>query len=531
MAARAPGFGGIDGDRRRGLAVAVPLLALAALLFWINPIGYVGGGGDDWQYLIAAECWAESGPCLPRDHWWARWPLVAPMAASLALFGEGRGAVVLAPLLYSAGALVLFAAIVERLAGRAAALVGGATLLLTPIFTIQLGRPNIDHPELLFLLVALFGWIGAVRTGRKAYALLLGAGLALACLARETSAVFAVAAFLAFLAAPAAHKKVLLWAAPAFAVPVAAELATYAIVAGDPLYRLHLALAHTRIPSTELAPWVDTSRSPIFNPEFIAGWRAANGIEAHWTVRPLVNLVTHGEIGLTLIAAPLLLFASRGKELGVPGARRTLIRLLVLAAAVGLVFAYALGIDPKPRMFLPLAAASAGIVGAASVRLWREERRLVPAALAAFALPAALFTFAGTPGISRAEPVAAAWLAEIGPATTVTETARRHLAMVPAARALPVSDPSRPLMLAILWEGCTVKAEPGSRVLRRVSLHEGQWAAMAWLRARSIGLHPEAGPWLCLMRRAAPGTGRTSGSARNSPLALRRERVERSAFP
>ena len=504
MASTAAGsFGSITRSGSRELPVAVPLLGLALLLYWINPVGYVGGGGDDWQYLNAAECWAAHGPCLPRDHWWARWPLVAPMAAGIAVLGEGRAALALVPLIYSAAILVLFAHIVERLAGRAVALAAGCVLLLTPIFAIQLARPNVDHVELCFLLLALLGWIEAVRTGDRRFALLLGAGLAFATLARETSAVFVAAAGIAFLRAPAAQKRILIWAAPAFALPVAAELLAYAAATGNPFHRLGLAFGHTRIPSTELAAWVDTNASPLLNPDYIAGWRAANGIEAHWTLKPIVNLLTHGEIGLTLVAAPALLAVTPRSALEATARRGTLLALLGLTAASAFVFAYALGIDPKPRMFLPLAAASAAIVGAAGVASWREGRRLVPAALAAFFIPAALLCFAGTPGISRAEREAGAWLAELGPLVTVNETARRHLAMVPAARALPVDDPARPLRLAILWEGCTVGAEPGARLLRRASLQAGEWAPIAWLRSNSIGLHPEAGPWLCLMRRAA----------------------------
>jgi len=498
----APDIGHFPAAGRRALPVAAPLLAFALLLYWINPVGYVGGGGDDWQYLIASECWAANGPCLPHDHWWARWPLVAPMAAAIAAFGESRAALALVPLLYSAAVLLLLARIVERLAGRTAALVAGCALLLTPIFAIQLARPNIDHPELAFLLAALLGWIEAVRSSRRRWALLLGAGLAFAMLARETSAVFVAGAGIAFLRSPAAHKKVLIWAVPGFVLPIAAEMLVYLAATGDPFYRLRLAFGHTRIPSTELASWVDTSRSAFFNPDFIAGWRAANGIEAHWIVKPLVNLLTHAEIGLTLLAAPLLLAAMPRKALDAGADRRMLLVLLGLAVGAGLVFTYALGLDPKPRMFLPLAAASSAVIGAATVALWRGDRRLVPAAIALFFIPSALLCFAGTPGISRAERQAAAWLQAAAPLVTTNETARRHLAMVPAARTLPVDDESRPLRLAILWEGCTVDGEPGADVIRRASLQTGEWAPVAWLRAHSVGLHPEAGPWLCLMRRA-----------------------------
>ncbi|HYJ31286.1 MAG TPA: glycosyltransferase family 39 protein [Allosphingosinicella sp.] len=492
MATRAAGiFGTIRGSAE--IPVALPLLAFAFILYWVNPVGYVGGGGDDWQYLSAAECWAANGPCLPRDHWGGRWPLIAPMAASIAVLGESRAAMALVPLLWSVAVLLLFARIVERLAGRTAALAAGLVLLLTPVFAIQLARPNVDHVELTFLLAALLGWIEAARSARRGWALLLGFGLGMAVLARETSIVFVAAVGIAFLRAPMAQKRVLVWATPAFALPLAAEMITYLFAAGDPFYRLGLAFGHTRIPSAELADWVDTSRSPFFNPEFIAGWRAANGIEAHWTVKPLLNLVTHANIGMTLIGALALSIAApkAGAE------RRTILALLAIAGGAALVFIYALGIDPKPRMFLPLAAAAAAAAGIAAVALWRSGRRLVPMVVALFLIPPAFVSFLAVPRNAPAERAAAEWLVAAPGAVTLDETTRRYLALVPGARALPV-DAARPLRLTVATEPCAASA------LRSIATHEGEWALLAAMRSRSLGLTPETGLWLCLGRRAGP---------------------------
>ena len=493
MATRAPRM---FGTARFGadLPVAVPLIGLALLLYWANPIGYIGGGGDDWHYLSAAECWAADGPCLPYDHWWARWPLVAPMAASLVLLGESRSAVALVPLLWSLAALLLFARIVERLAGRAAAFAAGAVLLLTPVFTIQLARPNVDQVELAFLLAALLGWIEAVRTGRRAWALLLGFSFGCAFLARETSAVFAAAAGVAFLRAPMGQKRVLIWAAPAFALPVATEMATYFAATGDPFYRLGLAFGHTRIPSAELAGWVDTSKSPLLNPDFIAGWRAANGIEAHWTAKPLLNLVTHANIGMTMIGA--LALSILAPRTGGDPVRRTLFGLLAIAGGAALVFIYVLGIDPKPRMFLPLAASCSAAAGIAGVALWRSGNRLIPVVSAAFLVPPAFLSYLAVPANASAERAAAEWLGAVPGSITVDETTRRYLALVPEARALPV-DAARPLRLSVATEACPAPT------LRSVVTHEHEWAPVAALRSRRLGLTPETGLWLCLRRQDA----------------------------
>jgi hypothetical protein len=78
--------------RRHWPALAVALLALACVA--INPIGFVGGGGDDTHYLDAARCWVSQGLlCVPTSHWWTRWPIVGPMAGAIALLGESRTSV------------------------------------------------------------------------------------------------------------------------------------------------------------------------------------------------------------------------------------------------------------------------------------------------------------------------------------------------------------------------------------------------------------------------------------------------------
>src|SRR6476661_2003765 len=104
------------------------LVALAAMLMAlaINHAGYRGGGADDWHYLEAARCAAaQHGLCIPQSHWWARFPLVAPMALALAIGGEGRLVVGIVPLFYPALALVLFSLRVGRGCGPAAAIPAG----------------------------------------------------------------------------------------------------------------------------------------------------------------------------------------------------------------------------------------------------------------------------------------------------------------------------------------------------------------------------------------------------------------------
>lgn len=66
------------------------ICATFIVLLLVNPIGHLGGGWDDWQYLDASRCLILRGPCQPRTHWEGRWPVLVPIAAIVSLFGESR---------------------------------------------------------------------------------------------------------------------------------------------------------------------------------------------------------------------------------------------------------------------------------------------------------------------------------------------------------------------------------------------------------------------------------------------------------
>ena len=202
------------------------LVALAAMLvaLAINHAGYRGGGADDWQYLEAARCAvAQHGLCVPTSHWWARFPLVAPLALALALGGESRLTLGLVPLLYAAAAIILFTLLVERWFGRAAAMLGGVLIATLPAISLVLLQPNVDTAELAFMLAALLAFDSAARGGRGA-AIAGGALLGLAILTRPSALALLPILALAAAATPQLRRLVL----PA-ALGLAATLAAEAI--------------------------------------------------------------------------------------------------------------------------------------------------------------------------------------------------------------------------------------------------------------------------------------------------------------
>ena len=409
------------------------LAATLVVILLVNPVGFVGGGWDDWQYLNAARCWADHGPCLPTDHWQGRWPVIAPIAATIAMFGENRLTIGLPSLAFALGCLFLTARLGNRLAGPPVGYAAAILLLVMPIFGVELLGPNAEHPELFFLLLAANFILAYSRSNSAWSAFAAGVSWSLAFQVRET----AVAA-LPLLAAAAwilarRDARALAAAATGAALPLLAELLVYYAATGDPLWRRHLSLGHTEVPSTELVGPVDHRRAPFLNPDYIGGWKHQPGINLHWSVDGLVNLLANVMAGLGM-GFSLVLAAAFWRRLELD--ERRIVGWSLGAALFWACFLiYVLAIDPKPRMmFVPVALTALAL----AVLLHRLSRTgSAPMAYAALAICwlAGMTNIILHPQVRTGEPVAARWAAQHRDAIETDETTRRHLALVPASAA------------------------------------------------------------------------------------------------
>jgi 4-amino-4-deoxy-L-arabinose transferase-like glycosyltransferase len=456
-------------DWRRPPAVLVALAAMLAALA-INHAGYRGGGADDWHYLEAARCGAaQHGFCVPSSHWWARFPLVAPMAVALGLGGESRLIVGIVPLFYAALALALFTLLVERRFGRAEAIVAGVLMATLPTVSLVLLQPNVDTAELAFTLAGLLMFESAFRNGRGRDALAGGALLGLAILTRPSAlALLPIAALVA--AATPSLRRFALPAALGVAAPLAAEAIVYWLWLGEPLHSWALSLGHTRIPSAELPPDFHSARGPLFNPDYVAAWRPAMGIRVHWTIDPMLNLLANPAMGPLLIAALLLVALRRPSPRDAPG--RALLWLLGAAVLYFGAITYAFAIDPKPRMFLPVAAAAAAIFAVLAVRMWRDGSRALIGAIGAVTIGTGLVYAAYVPDLSGLETPAGSWVREFGPALAVDDASGRFLTLVPDVRALPIDPPSASRYMIVALGPCeeVPRFRTGWRVERTFAL-------------------------------------------------------------
>ena len=450
-------------NRNKWVAPAA-LILVTAWMIWLNPVGFVGGGSDDAEYLQAVRCWVAAGePCLAHTHWATRWPIIAPIALVTGLLGESRTTVALAPLAYACASLALMAMIGNRLFGRPAGYIAATALVLTPAFAIQTLQPAADGIELSWLLASFAAAVFAYDKRSRGWAMVSGIALGIAAQTRDTSLAMFPIAILAIAILPQDRRRMMLWALPGMILPMTVEALTYWIVAGDPLLRFRLSLGHVQIGSAELPHGFDTSQSPLFNPYYIAAWKREAGINWFWPIDPWLNLLASFQVGLNLVAAILLalLFTRRFVE---PRARRLLGLIVGAALLYSCALIYGLAIDPKARMFLVLAAASSLAIGAITLRAWRGDGRVGVVAIATALIPLAWLVVAIQVQSRSSERAVAAWMAQYPGQIEVDPATRTNLMLVKGMGGLPDRASGMPLLIAKVPHHCSDFVRPDPKL-------------------------------------------------------------------
>lgn len=447
-------------ERRRRLILAFVAAALVAVAAaGISPVGYVGAGHDDDHYLAAARCWvAHSAPCVPTNHWWARWPLIAPIAGSITLLGESRFSVQLAPALWWALALGMTGWLGNAWFGWRSGAIAVALLGSTPVVAIDAFNPNIDVPELALQLCALAAATAAYRRQSPIMACAAGLLAGLAVQARETSLLFLVAAAVVWFTLPPEKRKVLGWSVAGVASAQFLEMLAYALAIGDPLTRFRLAIGHTNFPTDQLPNGFHSDRGPILNPDFMRSWKREMHVNLWWPIDPWLNLFASPLSGM-LLATGTIALAFLARKLP-PQQRRGVARLLCGAMLIALGLVYVLAVDPKTRMFMALHAALSIASGAAIAAALDGESKGLPAALALIPVWAGVFVMAHYTTSAPAEARARTWIARYGADIEIFPGAASYLTFMPEVRALSPSGSGRRYLLTTAATPCDELIDP-----------------------------------------------------------------------
>lgn len=451
------------------------LIAFAAAT--INPIGYLGSGADDEQYLAAARCWVAHGmPCIPQSHWWMRWPVFALIAALTSTLGESRLTVSIAPGLYWAASLVLIWLIGRVWFGWRAAAISTVMFGTIPIVALIAFDPNVDLPELVFQLLSIAFVYSAIRGKSGVLAFVGGLCAGIAMQARDTSAIFVFVAIVPWVIRSLGRREILLWALFGLAAVVAMDLILYWANTNDPFLHYRLAFGHARVPSFELPSGFHSRRGPLFNPDYIRSWKRDAGITFWWPIDPWLNLICSPRSTMILTVG-VVAWGLFKNDLS-SDHRRSARIMLGFVFTVSFLLIYGLAIDPKPRMFMLLWAGLALVIGALLEAGLRSSKWPFALALLLVAPASGLIVAINYPTSIPAEIRARRWIVNHGNSIELDKSAASYLTLLPEARRLPIRGAGRRFVMMTSQQPCSEMIEqhrghPSGRVIDQVSGSKG----------------------------------------------------------
>ncbi|WP_119421315.1 ArnT family glycosyltransferase [Desertibaculum subflavum] len=221
---------------------------IAALLAW----RWVGlQGSDDNTYIQTGLDWIADFPSVGNSHWALRYPIVLPLAASLAVFGESFFSVGVVTAGYYAGTNILFVWFIARHFDGLTAIIWVLLINLLPNFLVSATYVNTDVPELFFVSASLltFAHYALLPEAERSHRWLILSGIAagLGFLVRETTLALWLFLGLCFLVRPMfARWRYFVLGAAAVAV-VASQSVYLGLMTGNFLYRQQISLHHDAV--------------------------------------------------------------------------------------------------------------------------------------------------------------------------------------------------------------------------------------------------------------------------------------------
>lgn len=382
-----------DAIRSPTIPTALPALILALLLAAVHPVGYIGGGFDDFHYLQAARCVTEHGWCIPPEHWARRFPLVLPVGWTIGLLGESRETLWIVPLLYSAVAIVLIAMVSEHEFGRRAAMVGALVFAISPLFSPGTLTLGIDVPELVFLLATILS-----LQRRSPFIAGIFFAIAIQCRPSVFSAGLSIGVFLLYRREFRSIGRMV----AGFLLPIALEALVYAIGTGDPMLSWKLSLAHASLSSSQLNGVEHAI--PLFNLRLIQGWKPVAGINAPWPISGLVNFIAAPEVRLLHFCCLLAV------SVGWRSLDRRFLYLALASLAYFLMITFAFALDPTPRMFYPIIVCECVVIGVVAAQVKTGPAKICAAMLGVTLLVLSIGMKLRAEDYRASALVAASWL-------------------------------------------------------------------------------------------------------------------------
>lgn len=351
----------------RGLAVPmVGIFGLFLVLVLFAGIHFLGS--DDVTYWAGGQGWLHHFPFIGTLGS-NRETIAIPLAVSSLILGDNLAALALPTFLYSAGLIMLLMVWCNEVAGSNAALLTGLLLATCPAIVLGSGMASVDIIEAFFDFASAYMFYRAI-TNDSSWRILLGSGVLLGfgVLTRETTAYFAAAYAMMFLAGCGIPRKWFWVIALGCVCVIGAEIVFYWAATGDPLYRINNSFHHD---STINRLLNQGDGLPLMNP----------------FLDPFILLAFGHYFGaLFWIAIPLGIWLLRNRRQGIGSA--SAVRLI---GGVSLVWFVLAGLSFKllplmPRYFTISVVGGCMIAALGLARLWSGGRPVLAGGLLALLL-------------------------------------------------------------------------------------------------------------------------------------------------
>ena len=340
-----------------GLCVPIVLAFLIAGMIWLGWVGYIGS--DDTMYASGALGWLRHFPYIGDSHWTLRQTIVIPIALAFRLFSVSEFALILPCLLYVLALLGLVYFVLARHFDR---LTGGfavGVLITLPLLADQASLVVPDFAETFFCLLSMTLFFEAT-TQKKPHRLLLLAGIAagFAWETRETAAFFLVTYGVLFLVGFGFPRRLYLLMAASFLAVVGIEWLYFAVMTGDPFYRLVTDLrTHLRVDlaaggADAVAGALEKTMTGVEQVKGYGGLSRTGNLQVNRFIDPILAvLVNHQFMFVYYLAVPAAIGAA------FLGERRDerqwrFVRLFGLAGLIWFIFLYLqIGMSLQPRYY------------------------------------------------------------------------------------------------------------------------------------------------------------------------------------
>lgn len=373
------------------LILIAGLVAVSWIAVSIRPVGFMGGGFDDVQYVNAAARWLHDFPYVGTTHWELRHPFVLQLVALLhAGFALPSQLLTISIVWYG---LVLSVAyvVIRMMAGVVAAFFSCLAIGTSPVFVELATSIAPDLVEFCLVLGAVsIVLLASQRRLPSAFLVVSGFLLGLAWLTRETAgaAILLLVMLFAFRPTLPTRDFAFLWMA--VVAVIAAETIWLWSATGDVFYRMHVDMRHVLVPSAHLVGGVaSASEIPILNPSMMSRWVGSSPIKVAWFLDPYLAFFTDRQFGVVFVLLPAIAILLWRQE--VSENEKVLVSVLALLGVLSFLFStYVLSIRPQARYYLSAVFAASVASGVYLGKLWFNKRKSLCAVLAIFVVVANL---------------------------------------------------------------------------------------------------------------------------------------------